>query len=134
LKERSNGPYRRENGIEDWRLLGVDGSGHGDYKGIIWRRLHRNFQRTGRDYFLNKAIQVWFVDVNRAGRYLPNNVLIYVNAENMNAAAGDECSGGEADVSKAEYGDVIKLRLRTGTRVRAVIFCNVVHRSLFSRS
>jgi hypothetical protein len=94
-------------------------AGHGDYEGVAWRRLHRNLQCTGRDYFLNKAIRVWFVDVDRARGYLPNDVLIYFNAENMNAAAGDECSGGEADVSKAEYCDVFKLR-------RAIAFQNRV--------
>jgi hypothetical protein len=87
-------------------------------------------QCTGRDYFLKKAIRVWFVDVDRARGYLPNDVLIYVNAENMNAAAGDECSGGEADVSKAEYCDVFKLGLPRNSR-RAGIFCNVVHWSLY---
>ena len=72
--------------------------------------------------------------MSRARRYLPNDVLIYVNAENMNAAAGDECSGGEADVSKAEYCDVFKLRLRTETRLHWVIFCNVIHWSLIDKS
>src|ERR1700730_9686969 len=56
-------------------LMGV---GTAIMKAVAWRRLHRNLQCTGRDYFLYKAIWFWFVDVDRARGYLPSQPALLI--------------------------------------------------------